>query len=115
MPKAPDYLVPADFRLRDYLGREAWRLGEDDADADEITAEVLFLYPTSPWADRQGLGELRREDEATGGQVRAFRARQLDPFLRWCLSFPGQIRPVAPEQPADRTVDHRTVRRHSNR
>jgi proteasome accessory factor B len=93
-PKTPDYQVPADFRLRDYLGREAWRLGEDDA--DEITAEVLFLYPTSLWADRQGLGEFLREDEATGGQVRAFKVRQLDPFLRWCLSFRGQVRPIAP-------------------
>jgi proteasome accessory factor B len=98
-PKTPDYQVPADFRLRDYLGREAWRLGEDDA--DEITAEVLFLYPTSLWADRQGLGEFLREDEATGGQVRAFKVRQLDPFLRWCLSFRGQVRPLSPPVVAD--------------
>ena len=95
LPKMPDYQVPADFRLRHYLGREAWRLGEDDA--DEITAEVLFLYPTSLCADRQGLGEFLREDEASGGQVRAFSVRQLDPFLRWCLSFRGQVQPVAPE------------------
>ena len=60
--------MPADFRLRDHLGREAWRLGED---------------------------------EATRGQVRGFRVRQLDPFLRWCLSFRGQVRPVAPEQVVD--------------
>ncbi len=98
-PKTPDYEVPADFRLRDYLGREAWRLGEDDA--DEITADVLFLYPTSLWADRQGLGGSLREDEATGGQVRTFRVRQLNPFLHWCLSFRGQLRPVAPQQAVD--------------
>jgi hypothetical protein len=98
-PKTLYYAVPADFRLRDYLGREAWRLGEDDA--DEITADVLFLYPTSLWADRQGLGGSLREDEATGGQVRTFRVRQLNPFLHWCLSFRGQLRPVAPQQAVD--------------
>jgi len=98
-PKTPDYAVPADFRMRDYQGREAWQLGEDDS--NEITAEVLFLNPTSLWADRQGLGEFLREDEATGGQVRSFRVRQLEPFLRWCLSFRGQLRPVGPQPVVD--------------
>ena len=95
-PKTPDYDVPADFRLRDYVGREVWRLGEDEE--SEIVAEVLFLPPTSWWAEARELGELVRADEATGGQVRAFRVRQLDPFLRWCLTFRGQARPLGPEQ-----------------
>jgi len=63
----------------------------------KITAEVLFLPPTSWWADARQLGELVREDEDSGGQVRAFRVRQLDPFLRWCLTFRGQARPLGPE------------------
>jgi len=92
--KQPDFQVPADFRLRDYVGREAWRLGEDES--REVVAEVLFLPPTSWWAESQDLGEYVRADEATGGQVRAFRVRQPDPFLRWCLTFQGQARPLAP-------------------
>ena len=93
-PKTADYRGPTDFKLRDYVGRKAWQLGEDDA--DDITAEVLFLSPTSIWADRQGLGDYLRDDEETGGQVRVFKVRQLDPFLRWCLSFRGQVKPVGP-------------------
>ncbi len=97
-PKSADYEVPPQFRLRDHVGREAWRLGEDGA--EEITAEVLFLPPTSWWAESQALGEYLREDQVTGGQLRGFRVRQLDPFLRWCLSFQGQVRPIAPESAA---------------
>lgn len=92
-PKTADYEVPDGFRLRDYVGREAWQLGAAD---DELAVEALFLPPTSQWADVHGLGEYLRADEPTGGQVRRFRVRQLDPFLRWCLTFRGQVRPVAP-------------------
>lgn len=92
-PKTADYEVPDEFRLRDYVGREAWQLG---AAEDELAVEALFLPPTSQWADVHGLGEYLRADEPTGGQVRRFRVRQLDPFLRWCLTFRGQVRPVAP-------------------
>lgn len=98
-PKTPDYEIPDGFELRDHVGREAWRLGEDGA--DEIDAEVLFLPPTAWWAESRGLGEYLREDEETGGQVRRFRVRQLDTFLRWCLSFRGQARPRAPERVVD--------------
>ncbi len=85
-PRTPDYEIPADFRLRDHLRREAWELGEGDEAA--VRALVRFPFPASLWADRNQHGELIRE-ESDGAAVRAFDVHQVGPFVRWILSLEG--------------------------
>ena len=92
-PKTPDYEIPADFSLEEYRDRDAWELGsEDDKTLD---ARVLFEFPTSLWADRNGYGELEQE-MPDGSQVRSFEVRQVSPFLRWILSLEGRARIAGP-------------------
>ena len=92
-PKTPDYEIPADFSLEEYRDRDAWELGsEDDTTLD---ARVLFEFPTSLWADRNGYGELEQE-MPDGSQVRSFQVRQVSPFLRWILSLEGRARIAGP-------------------
>jgi len=93
-PGTPDYEVPEDFELADYTGRQAWELGPDNEDA--ISALVRFRFPRSLWAERNGHGELVRE-EADGAQLRRFEVRRRDPFLRWLLSLAGDARVEEPE------------------
>lgn len=95
-PKQPDFEVPPDFRLRDYLDRSAWELGEDDG----LEAEVRFAFPRSVLAARNGEGEAVR-DEPDGGSVRRFRVSQPDAFLRWILSLGGEAEIIAPDELRD--------------
>lgn len=96
-PKTPDYEVPADFRIDDYLDRKAWALGDREA---ETRAEVHFRYPASLWAERIGAGEIieRRPDQST---VHAFEIQQSAPFLRWILSLAGEATLLGPAELVD--------------
>ena len=97
-PKTPDYEIPADFSLDEWRHRDAWELGSDDEGA--LEARVLFEFPTSLWADRNGYGVLEKE-MADGSQVRTFEVRQVSPFLRWILSLEGRARIAGPTSLAD--------------
>jgi len=90
-PHTPDYEIPADFRLEDHLGKEAWELGDEEP----LRAEVLFRFPRSLWAERNGYGELV-EERPDGSAVRAFDVQQVNPFLRWLLSLEGEAEVVSP-------------------
>jgi proteasome accessory factor B len=92
-PKTEDYDVPADFSLDEYRDRDAWELGSEDDET--LRARVLFEFPTSLWADRNGYGDLERE-MPDGSQVRTFEVRQVSPFLRWILSLEGRARIAGP-------------------
>lgn len=110
-PKKPDYEIPSDFRLRDYLGRNAWEIGDDDAG---VRALILFHFPASLWAERNGFGELQTT-EADGSAVRAFEVRQVDQFVRWLLFLEGDAVVLHPPELrqalADRAAD--VARRHA--
>jgi len=97
-PKKADYEIPADFSLEGYRGLDAWELGAEDERA--IEARVAFEFPTSLWAERNGRGELDQELPG-GAQVRKFRVRQVNPFLRWILSLEGRARIMEPAPLAD--------------
>lgn len=92
-PGTPDYTVPDAFRLDEYVGREAWELG--DAEDAPVVARVLFRFPLSLWAERNAHGTLesRRDD---GSAVRRFDVHQVEPFLRWLLSLEGEAEVVEP-------------------
>jgi predicted DNA-binding transcriptional regulator YafY len=92
-PKKPDYEIPEGFSLDDYRDRDAWELGSEDDET--IEARVLFEFPTSLWADRNGYGVLEKE-LADGSQIRSFHVRQVNPFLRWILSLEGRARIAGP-------------------
>lgn len=101
-PNTSDYEVPADFRLEEHVGKDPWELGDGgdggDAEDDALRAEVLFEFPSSLWAARNRKGELV-EERADGSAVRAFDGiQQVDPFLRWVLSFVGEAKILSPPE-----------------
>jgi proteasome accessory factor B len=94
-PNTADYEVPATFKLDDYVGRQAWELG--DQDEQPIVARVLFRFPLSVWAERNGHGEaeVRNED---GSVVRRFAVHQVNPFLRWLLGMQHDVEVLEPPE-----------------
>jgi proteasome accessory factor B len=90
-PGTPDYEIPADFSVKDYVGREPWHLGDEPP----LVANVLFRFPASLWAERNGRGELV-EERPDGASVRAFTVHQPDPFLRWILTLEGEATLLTP-------------------
>lgn len=91
-PHTPDYEIPSDFRLEDHLRKEAWELGDEEP----LVAEVLFRFPRSLWAERNGYGR-KVEERPDGSVVRAFDVQQVNPFLRWLLSLEGEAEVLSPE------------------
>lgn len=96
-PRTADYEVPPEFRVNDYLDRKAWNLGADEA---PLEARVLFRFPASLWAERNGHGELL-EERPDGSAVRGFSLQQVDTFLRWLLSLQGDAQILDPPELAD--------------
>lgn len=92
-PKSADYEMPDGFDLRKYVDRDPWELGEP---GDAVDVDVLFNFPRSIRADRNGEGTLV-EERGPEGAVRRFRVSQPDPFLRWLLSLQGEAVIVRPE------------------
>jgi proteasome accessory factor B len=97
-PGTPDYEVPDDFSTDAYVGREAWELG--DRDDRPVDARVLFRFPLSLWAERNGHGRLESRT-GDGGAVRTFAVQQVNPFLRWILSHEGEAEILEPQQLRD--------------
>lgn len=92
-PQTPDYEIPQDFALDAYLGRDAWELGGEGE--PPLEARVLFRFPASLWAERNGHGR-EVERRADGSSVRSFAVSQVNPFLRWVLSLEGDARVLDP-------------------
>jgi predicted DNA-binding transcriptional regulator YafY len=91
-PGTPDYAVPDTFRIEDHIRPEPWELRDRE---EPLEAEVLFRFPASLWAERNGHGDLV-ERRADGSQVRRFTVHQVQPFLRWLLGLEGEAEPLAP-------------------
>lgn len=89
-PQAPDYEVPASFHLREHArSRHAWELG----DGDMTVAVVEFTGSSGPTMAAMKLG---RAVEGAPTR-RAFDVRRPDAFVRWMMSFAGEVRPIAPD------------------
>ena len=94
-PGRPDYEVPADFRLRAYADRKPWELG--NSDDEPLATRVLFRFPLSLWAERNGYGRLEVR-QADGSAVRTFELQQTQPFLRWLLATEGEAEVLDPPE-----------------
>ncbi|MGH9886359.1 MAG: helix-turn-helix transcriptional regulator, partial [bacterium] len=88
-PQSPDYDIPADFDLAAYArAKESWELGQDDA--EEMVVEVRNQSGAS--ASVLSLGAAVAGEPAR----RQFQVRRLDSFVRWLMSFAGDVVPVSP-------------------
>jgi predicted DNA-binding transcriptional regulator YafY len=92
-PKSRDYEVPSDFRLRDFVGRPAWKLDDEEP----FSVSVRFSFPASLLVARNEQGDLVTEEEG-GAAVRRFDVTDPDPFLRWVLGFAGEATVVSPPE-----------------
>jgi predicted DNA-binding transcriptional regulator YafY len=93
-PNTADYSVPDDFSVDQYVGRQAWELGEDE---EPVRAVVRFRFPLSLWAERNGYGRvIEKHDD--GSETREFTVRQVTPFARWVLSLQTDAEIIDPEE-----------------
>jgi proteasome accessory factor B len=93
----PDFQVSDSFQVREYAGRRAWELEEEDG--EELEVRLRFGPSAALLAARNGWGELEEEGE-DGSTVRRFQVRRLEPFLRWVLSMAGEARVESPPEAA---------------
>lgn len=90
-PRSTDYEIPGTFRLSDHsAAREPWELGDDDA-ATEMVVEFIGSSGPTIAAERLGC------PSTVGQRHRAFDVRRGDAFVRWIMSFAGEVRPVSPD------------------
>lgn len=100
--QSADYDVPVDFSLREHArSRQAWELG----DGEPLVAEVSFDGSSGPTVAASRLGRAAAGD----AKRRTFEVRRIDAFVRWLLSFAGEVRPVAPPDLVASYEDMRTA------
>lgn len=93
-PGTPDYEIPATFRLREQAAsRQAWELGADAA----VEAVVDVRGDSGATIAAAALGQ------QVGGHPkrRRFHVRRSEVFVRWLLSFGGDIVPLEPKSICD--------------
>jgi predicted DNA-binding transcriptional regulator YafY len=90
--KDAPFEVPGAFSIREYIGRAPWELSE----ALPVTVRVRFAFPESRWVLAQGVGDAVDDLLEDGGAVLAFGVRDVQPFLRWLLTFRGRARVLDP-------------------
>jgi predicted DNA-binding transcriptional regulator YafY len=91
--KAASFDVPDDFSIRSYVGRAPWELSE----AEPVTVRVGFNFPESRWVLAQAIGQVVESLRDDGGAVLDFAVRDLNPFIRWLLTFRGQAEVLSPD------------------
>ncbi len=91
---AARFAPPADFSIRDFVGRAPWELAE----REPVRVVVRFGFPESRWVLAQGIGETVEELLDDGGALLAFAVKDRGPFLRWLLTFRA---PLEVREPAD--------------
>lgn len=88
-PNTPDYEIPASFRLREHAGsKRAWELGADAA--VEVTVELRGATGATVAAAKLGQPVKGKSNQ------RRFSVRRQDVFVRWLLSFAGEMVPIDP-------------------
>lgn len=90
--KAARFDVPQDFSIAEYVGRAPWQLSE----ATPTTVRVRFAFPESRWVQAQQLGTAVEPLLADGGAVIEFAVQDMNPFLRWLLTFRRQADVLEP-------------------
>jgi proteasome accessory factor B len=90
----PDFDLPKEFRLEDYLGRPPWTFGG----ADPVVAEIRFDASVA-WMVRDGLtAEDEWVDEPGGGGLLRRRTTDRNALLRWTLRFGRHAEVIAPPE-----------------
>ncbi len=87
------FAPPADFSVREFVGRAPWELAERDPER----VVVRFGFPESRWVLAQSVGDVVEELLDDGGALLAFAVKDRAPFLRWLLTFraPLEVREPA--------------------
>jgi len=84
------------FSLKDFLGRRAWALS--DQPPERVTVRLAF--PESRWVMAQGHGDVVEPLTDDGGAIIAFAVHDLNPFLRWLLTFRNHAQVLQPPRVA---------------
>jgi predicted DNA-binding transcriptional regulator YafY len=91
--KAARFSIPAGFSIHAYADRAPWEL----SGSEPATVRVRFGFPESRWVQAQRLGTVIEPVLDDGGAILDFQVRDLNPFLRWLLTFRRQAEVITPE------------------
>jgi proteasome accessory factor B len=87
--QSPDYEIPTDFDLAAHArAREPWELGEE-------TPEEMIVEVRGNGGSAESVLSLGAPVIGAAGQ-RRFQVRRVDSFVRWLMSFGGEVVPMAP-------------------
>lgn len=87
--QTPDFAIPRAFNLTEHAGsREPWELG--DGDFEDMILEFRGESGATLAAAKLGTAV------PASPRQRMFRVKRVDAFVRWILSFAGEVVPVSP-------------------
>jgi proteasome accessory factor B len=93
-PGKPDFVVPKDFKIKNYLGKKAWELASTD---ESIEVKVKFSSEIAWWVkenfdDKNEV--IMNQDESC---IVNFKVSLIEPFIRWIMRMGNQAEILSPE------------------
>jgi predicted DNA-binding transcriptional regulator YafY len=93
-PAVPDYEIPKDFSLKDYMGREPWAYATSRPTAVEVRmSPARYAQARVRWSDRPDV-----EFSTDRSHVVLMHVRDDDAFCRWVLGEQGEVEIVGPKR-----------------
>ncbi|MFH1550794.1 MAG: WYL domain-containing protein [Planctomycetota bacterium] len=93
--EGPDFSLPADFDIHNYLGRRAWAMGRAEA-GKAFKAEVRFDGETGRYVAELLRGSAECRLKPDGECIATFTITREEPFIRWLMKFGRHAKILSP-------------------
>ncbi len=93
--EGPDFAAPADFDIRNYLGRRAWAMGPAEA-SKACKARVRFDVETGRYVAELLRGSAECRLKPNGECIATFTVTREEPFIRWLMKFGRHAKILSP-------------------
>lgn len=92
-PEKQDFVVPKNFKIKDYLGRRAWQLAENE---DAVEVKVKFSPEIAWWVQENFYDKSEVKMNSDGSCIASFKVGFVDSFIRWIMRISHQAEILAP-------------------
>ncbi|MEK6646705.1 MAG: WYL domain-containing protein [Candidatus Firestonebacteria bacterium] len=97
-PEKPDFTVPKDFKIKDYLGKRAWELSNTDG---TIEVKVKYSSDISWWVKENFSDRNEVQMNSDGSCIIKFKVNTIDSLIRWIMRIGEKAEILSPKYVRD--------------
>lgn len=97
-PEKPDFTVPKDFKIKDYLGKRPWELSNSDG---TIEVKVKYSSDISWWVKENFSDRNEVQMNSDGSCIIKFKVSTIDSLIRWIMRIGEHAEILSPKNVRD--------------